>query len=273
MRVLFLFVTFMFLFSCVPQNITVDPDFVAIPFPQDKVKEKFKDYYNKVFWPGIYSFPVDFFKDYSSDGISVKLIKYQIDDNIVINYINPDPRDNGDHRLKFKDGTALAIDFKTTWGLKMDPESKEVDMVTLLKVLNKLNPVTDRYTTLAMVQEYAIDLATNTIRSEFKSISGYAEFSSKYYATIGDLMRDRINARLPEECPVVIKSILVSNDTPEEIVKSSMTIKSAIERDLELIKEIGPILKMYPETIQYLQLKFAENNTAKIGTFVYGSVK
>ena len=259
------------MFSCVPSNITVDPDFVAIPFPQDRVSKDFPDYAGKVFEPGIYLFPSGFFSNSGQNGITTRLIQYQIDDNMVISYLNPDPRDQGDHRLKFQDGTALAIDFKTTWGLKADVETGKIDIDTLLAVLNKLNPKENRYTIQAMIVEYAIDLATNTIRSEFKSIANYFEFSSKYYATIGDILKEKINARLPKDCPVMVKSILVSNDTPEETTKAAMVIKSAIERDIELIREIGPYLKNYPEVIPYLQLKFAENNTAKIGSFIMGS--
>ena len=59
--------------------------------------------------------PEGFFSDAIEEGIQRKLLEYQIDANILIQYIvKPD----ADHRLKFKNGTRLAADFKSVWTLK-----------------------------------------------------------------------------------------------------------------------------------------------------------
>ena len=260
------------LFSCVPQNITIDADYVVIPFPQDELS---KDFAGKVFYPGVHKFPSDFFTQIGSTGEVRKLIKFQIDDNIVIAYIEKDPRDAADHRLKFQDGTALAVDFKTTWKLKnknTESDQPDIDIKTLLKVPYKLKAGTsDEYTTVAMYQEYAVDMASSAIRAEFKTIQNYSVFSTKYYTTIADIMKNKINSKLSPDCPIFIESMTIGNDIPDEVAKSAMILQSASDRDIEVIKQIGPYLKQYPEVVPYLQLKFAENNSSRIGNFVFGS--
>lgn len=115
-KFILLFFILTILVGCIPTNVTIEPDYVSILFPQDKLqKEGYKDYIGKIFTPGIYQFPSGFFSSASEDGIRYFLLEYQIDDNLIMKYAENDQRDQKDHRLKFKDGTRLEADFKGPW--------------------------------------------------------------------------------------------------------------------------------------------------------------
>ena len=171
-------------------------------------------------------------------------------------------------------------DFKTLWALKEVQIKKstrpKIDITSLLKVNYKLEPkirkgFVNRYTIKQLFQEYAYDLVSYIIRMKFKTIPDYFAFSKKHLKSLGNQLLMSINEKLSKDCPLVLKRIFLSNDSPEEKTRAALTINTVIQRDINLIKEIGPILKRYPEALQYLQLKFAENNSSKISSYIFNS--